>query len=320
MSEYRIEKLKDDNFEALIPLMKNAFNETETIDFFKWKFLDNPSGKFLGYVALTNKDEIASYYGVIPESYLFYGKKRIIFQSCDTMTHSEHRRKGLFKRLASKCYEQLEKEGKLFVIAFTGKTATPGFYKLGWEKIFSMETLFYPRQFCFFLGRINPENISEISNLELIEDSLIKSNNFLNVHSSKEVPIVSWRLANPRKNYKIIACKNTQAYKSYVIYYENGRCISILDYFFESKLDKRNLLLYVKQKLWNSKKLAITVLSKENSQASKEFIKSGFVKNSFGLGPFSEKLPFMFFAEKGYMDKFKFPNLWNPTTFDHDAL
>ena len=134
------------------------------------------------------------------------------------------------------------------------------------------------------------------------------------------MPIVSWRLANPRKDYKIIACKNTQSYKSYLIYYENGRCISILDYFFESKLDKRNLLLYVKQKLWNSKKLAITVLSKENSQASKEFIKSGFVKNSFGRGPFSEKMPFMFFAEKGYMDKFKFPDFWNPTAFDHDAL
>ena len=76
----------------------------------------------------------------------------------------------------------------------------------------------------------------------------------------------------------------------------------------------------MKQKLWNSKKLAITVLSKEKSQASKEFMKSGFMKNSFGRGPFSDKLPFIFFADKGYMNKFKCPNVWNPTAFDHDAL
>src|SRR4051812_15245250 len=107
MSDYSIRKLEPSEFHLLIPLMKDCFGLSVDIDYFRWKFLDNPAGSFIGFVAETDSGEVAAYYGVIPEQYVIKGVQRLIYQSCDTMTHSSHRRKGLFQKLATYCYDYL---------------------------------------------------------------------------------------------------------------------------------------------------------------------------------------------------------------------
>lgn len=102
------------------------------IGYFRWKFLENPSGTFFGFVAVEiNSGEIGAYYGVIPERWYVDGVETVIYQSCDTMTHSQHRRLGLFQMLALHCYTELRKQGSLFIIGFSGKQSTPGFTKFG---------------------------------------------------------------------------------------------------------------------------------------------------------------------------------------------
>ena len=97
MSEYTISKLDPENFQVLLPLMKDCFGMDVNIDYFKWKFLENPAGPFIGFTAVCNKtDEVVAYFGFIPESYKMDGIDKIIFQAHDLMTHSNHRRKGLF--------------------------------------------------------------------------------------------------------------------------------------------------------------------------------------------------------------------------------
>src|SRR5690606_12957074 len=69
-------------------------------------------------------------------------KDRIIYQSCDTMTHSLHRRKGLFKLLANHCYSYLRNKNELFIIGFGGDESTPGLIKFGWQEIFKFQYIF----------------------------------------------------------------------------------------------------------------------------------------------------------------------------------
>ena len=142
MEQYTIHRLEKDNFDCLIPLMQDCFGMEVDIHYFKWKYIDNPDGFVRGYFAQSSSDEIAAYYGVIPQMISYFGKDKLIYQSCDTMTHSKHRRKGLFQLLAKHCYGELEKENNLFVIGFGGSESTPGFLKFGWKHLFNCKNYF----------------------------------------------------------------------------------------------------------------------------------------------------------------------------------
>src|SRR4051812_22084903 len=107
MSDYSIRKLNENEFHLLIPVMQDCFGLNFDVSYFKWKFVDNPAGFVVGFIAEASNGEVAAYYGVIPELYSIEGKETTIYQSCDTMTHSRHRRKGLFQKLALHCYDYL---------------------------------------------------------------------------------------------------------------------------------------------------------------------------------------------------------------------
>src|SRR6185295_2076359 len=150
MPDYLIRKLESDEFDLLIPLMKDCFGMDVDTGYFRWKFLENPAGSFIGFIAVEpDTQEVAAYYGVIPEAFMISGEKKKIYQSCDTMTHSRHRRKGLFQKLAIHCYDFLRENNELFVIGFSGAQSTPGFLKFGWKAPFYFANLFVPRILCY---------------------------------------------------------------------------------------------------------------------------------------------------------------------------
>src|ERR1019366_8164946 len=121
-------------------------------------------------------NEVASYYGSIPQVFSVNGEKQIIYQTCDLMTHSNHRRKGLFQLLAAHCYSYLKEQDKFFLTAFGGDQSTPGFLKFGWQHITDIVNYFYPRQFLFLSGFRESAGIVDIQNPEDIA-ALIESSN-----------------------------------------------------------------------------------------------------------------------------------------------
>ncbi|MEO6830706.1 MAG: GNAT family N-acetyltransferase, partial [Chitinophagaceae bacterium] len=146
---YTIRKVEPNELALLLPLMKDCFGMEVDVSYFQWKFLDNPAGSFVGFAAFHEESgDCAGYYGVIPEQYVVDGKPSIIFQSGDTMTHSKHRRQGLFFKLATACYQYLEAQSNLFVIGFGGGQSTPGLEKLGWRHLFPIRYFGIPRLVC----------------------------------------------------------------------------------------------------------------------------------------------------------------------------
>lgn len=320
MSDYTIQKLKNDEFHLLIPLMKDCFGMQVNIQYFEWKFIHNPAGFVEGFIAVSSGGEVAAYYGVIPEIYIINGKKTTIYQSCDTMTHSNHRRKGLFQKLALHCFEHLTNENRLFVIGFGGGQSTPGFLKFGWVQVFKMRTYFYPRILALLPFSIN-KNIEQINDYALIEDLIIKSNGTPVIHAHKTLESFTWRLSNPLYDYKVIAYKTIEGkYTSYVCYYVTGNKLFLFDFYFENNKGSHALIGYLKKSVSKNKYKGIISFLQEDSSYSQLLKKAGFMSNPFEKGPLSEKVPFIFYTNSADMGKYNNKNCWNVNAFDHDAM
>ncbi len=135
MSEYRFEKLSDTNLKDLIFLYRHAFNEKENLKFLQKKYNTSAFGlKNIGYIAYSSSNEPAAYYGVFPIKAQINNKEILVSQSGDTMTHPDHRGKGLFITLAKMTYELAKKEGVEFIFGFPNENSYPGFVKkLDWD-------------------------------------------------------------------------------------------------------------------------------------------------------------------------------------------
>ncbi len=135
MVEYKFERISEANLTHLITLYKNAFGINVSLDFLLKKYATKEFGAaYIGYLAITKDNIPAAYYGVFPILSEFKSIKILCAQSGDTMTHSDHRGKGLFVVLAKKTYELAKQENIKFIYGFPNQNSYPGFVnKLSWK-------------------------------------------------------------------------------------------------------------------------------------------------------------------------------------------
>lgn len=136
MDTYRFERLTDANLKDLLFLYKEAFNEIESLSFLQKKYNTDFAGvKNIGFIAYEaiNHSPVA-YYGVFPVLLEFKQQQIIAAQSGDTMTHPNHRGKGLFITLAKMTYDLAKEVGIELVFGFPNANSYPGFVKkLSWQ-------------------------------------------------------------------------------------------------------------------------------------------------------------------------------------------
>ena len=130
---------------------KEGFKETYKLcfdidvseEYLNWKYQSNPAGEVVAFAAFDG-DTMAAFYGVIPETYLFNGKPKRIYQSMDTMTHPNYQRRGLFGKLANLTYNRIaEIENELKIVGIAGSSSYPGFVKkLNWTDIHQFKYAF----------------------------------------------------------------------------------------------------------------------------------------------------------------------------------
>jgi hypothetical protein len=316
VENYVIEKLNADQFEVLIPLMKDCFGIDVNIDYFKWKFINNPSGPFIGFIAINNEtQEVAAYYGVIPEEYFIEGERQIIFQSCDTMTHSNHRRKGLFQKLAEHCYQYLKENHQLFVMGFGGNQSTPGFLKLGWVKSFDVIYLFIPKLLCY--SSIFVKNVTDIRSVE-IEDiyHLCNLKKQTAITSFRTIEQFKWRLSNPLHKCNVTSYKN----EAYIAHYINENKLFLLDYYFPTNNIGILLINFLKALCLKQNLKGIVTISQKNSINYLDLKRLGFINNSLNYGPLHQKIPFIFLTSTERTKKINNESFWNITPYEHDSL
>jgi hypothetical protein len=319
--EYEIIKLKKDDFEILIPLMQNCFGMDVNIDYFKWKYIDNPAGLVEGYYAKhITTGEVAAYYGVIPQNYIIQNEKQKWFQSCDTMTHTNHRRKGLFQKLANHCYSELTKSNNLVIIGFGGSESTPGFIKFGWKQIFNTKNYFRPAFLSKLQVFLNSDQVQEVSVEDIINSLIISEkyyNNMINLFLDKDV--IKWRLNNPLKKYKILGLRNkNNTLDAYIIYFlEKNKCI-ILDFYYNNSKSLNCIL----KKISESESFSIYLyFGQEKCSKTKKLVSNSFFSNPFNKGPLSQKTPFIIYSRnRNDQEIIENKKNWNVTPVYHDSL
>lgn len=318
--DYEIKKLDAVKFDLLIPLMQDCFGMDVKLDYFRWKYLQNPAGIVEGYYAVhKTSNEIAAYYGVIPQFYIVSGKKQKWYQSCDTMTHTKHRRKGLFQSLAKHCYAELSKEDDLVIIGFGGKESTPGFIKFGWEQLLHIRNYFHPTFISKLLIGLKTDSVQELSISNDTEQLVTLKSITSKIELFLDPNTIKWRLSNPLRVYKIMGIKNKESLlEAYMVYYiENNKAI-ILDTEHNSNINLNRLL----KKIATTEKISgVLYFGQENCKKTKKLLKSFFFFNPFKKGPLSQTAPFICYTNKLIDENIlKNQENWSVSPIYHDSI
>ena len=168
--EYRIERLdfsNSDDMKKLVDLQNAVYvgKHVFTNKTFKYWYLDNPNGKVVSFNALYD-DIIAAHYALIPLKMKTNGRIALGLLSMATVTHPDHRGKGLFKTLAKATYEYAAQKGYEFVIGVANANSYPGFIKyFDFQDVGQLEVLIG------FSNRIAP-NGDKVFNIHWDETSL----------------------------------------------------------------------------------------------------------------------------------------------------
>ncbi len=323
---YEIRQIGPSGFELLVPLMKDCFGLTVDIDYFRWKYTQNPAGDFIGFTAVDKETgEVGAYYGVIPELYMVQGREQVIYQSCDTMTHSKHRRRGLFQLLALHCYDFMQQQGQLQVYGYGGAQSTPGFIKFGWIQLFELVLLFYPRQLTILRalrGGKGKGTIAPVTDIALLRPLLLSSNAHSTVHAAKLPDNYRWRIANPMHQYQVSAYTNAAGtITGYVVYYRNADKIFLFDWGFADKQAEQALFRMLKDNIAGDKTCkGLVSLAKKGSTGYAVLRRNGLLVNPFKKGPLTERTPFIVYMKGDNAKGLDIAAHWEPGPYDHDAM
>lgn len=129
MSNYSFARLSATNLKDLYTLFTAVYNKACPKSYFEQKYHTSYTGlSYIGYIAYLDHQPVA-YYGVIPTFLSIRQQKVLAAQSCDTMTHPAHQKKGLFVKLAKQTMELAKQEGIHLVFGFPNQNSYPGFIK-----------------------------------------------------------------------------------------------------------------------------------------------------------------------------------------------
>ncbi len=140
MGEYRYKRIDESCYKDLVRLYQDAFKQDTTIAYYQNKFNTDYLGvKHLGYIAYDEKNEPAAFYGVFPYMMEYNGIKILGAQSGDTMTHPNHKGKGLFKTLGKMTNELAKQNGIQLMFGLPNQFSYHGLVKsLQWTHVDDM--------------------------------------------------------------------------------------------------------------------------------------------------------------------------------------
>ncbi|HDM8240053.1 hypothetical protein ACXZ7L_03880 [Vibrio campbellii] len=183
-------------------LLSENYSRCIEPSFLEWKHKLNPLGASVIAFAYDGEKLVAA--RAFQRAYSFSNDKAI-YQPCDTVTHQNYRKKGLFRKLTQLCLNSIDIKNSL-IINFPNDNSEPAYLKLGWSKYHNLSKEYSFS--CVNLGK-------PINN----EDVLIWCKNQKDIDFSN---YVKWRfIENPNVKYKISILG-----KALLI--QNGRMVGVL--------------------------------------------------------------------------------------------
>lgn len=132
--EYEIKQLYFDDGEIsmqkVVNLQNIVYEGKHVFDSqgFKQWYLENPMGKVISFNAFLG-DELVAHYACVPYKMEIGGRIVTGLLDMATVTHPNHRGKGLFKKLAQTTYDYAKEKGFEFVLGVANANSFPGYMK-----------------------------------------------------------------------------------------------------------------------------------------------------------------------------------------------
>ena len=310
---YSIEPLTPELFPQLAPLMADAFGGKPPTGLFEWKYLRNPAGSAIGHVARSSSGELAAFYGMIPERYRWGQSEHRIYQSCDTMTHSRHRRKGLFQLLAQETYALAKSaDPNFFAIGFSGATSTPGFYKMDWTSPFEVPHRFKPRLLAQLGSGTGPEKQATMpANLP----DLMRRREATRSCSRVFYPeFVEWRLSTPAANYAYLVDDD-----AYAVFRHGAGFLYLLDFWEVGRGAGRGVMRALNREASAPECKGLLTACQTGGDLDLLLLRYSYLANPFRRGPASHRTPLIIYG-KPPVPVAATAQGWQITSIDFDSL
>lgn len=185
---------------AILNLFGLAFGKKMSLDYWKWRYKQNPFGVEPMVCLMFDNDELIGHYAVFPVEMIIDSKIQLSAFSMTTMTHPDHQGKGIFKTLAQHLYEYIyTKFGINLIWGFPNLNSHYGFVKnLNWKDVgllsnLKLETFVKIREsWNFEFEKFDDFTISSSGNFDI--------SNQIRINKSKEY--LNWRyFSNPDNQY-----------------------------------------------------------------------------------------------------------------------
>jgi len=135
MTEIRMYREGDEI--EIIKLFRLAFGKEMSLDYWSWRYRDNPFGIEPLICLMFENNQLIGHYAVFPIEMIVKSQIELSAFSMTTMTHPEHQGKGIFKTLALHLYEYIQnKFGINLIWGFPNVNSHYGFIKnLNWKDV-----------------------------------------------------------------------------------------------------------------------------------------------------------------------------------------
>ena len=133
-SNYEIVKYEPSHFSSFKNLFFKSYKRKKPFAYFKYGLSKTPYGKPIIFL-MKYHDKIVGAHSIRP--FLLKVKNRNVLGGLtyNTMTHPQHRNKGIFESLAKKTHEEAKKRNYHFVLGFSNANSIHGYKKIGHQEL-----------------------------------------------------------------------------------------------------------------------------------------------------------------------------------------
>jgi len=134
--EWTVRPLTPDDRDGVLDLFRRVFGESDVSrEWWDWKYLENPAGLAVGYVAEVGT-RIVGQYPAFPRRFSVGGRHTMVVLAGDVMVDPEFRRQGMFIELARRTYKRAQSQGFDVVFGFPNSNTHYAYISgLGWTDV-----------------------------------------------------------------------------------------------------------------------------------------------------------------------------------------
>ncbi len=228
--------------DSILELFHIVFKQEMTKNYWNWRFKNNPFSNEIFIYLMWDEDKLVGHYAVSPVEMNAQGNIVKTALSMTTMTHPEYGGQGIFSKLASALYQDVQENfGYKLIWGFPNNNSHYGFIKnLGWKDaaIIPMMTLELPVKALSDQQEIKYE-VNDSFSSEIISKLNI-ANSALKINKTKNY--LDWRyLTNPGATYKVLHIENLEGVVVYKVIksfdkHTEGFEIDILELYFDNNI------------------------------------------------------------------------------------